>query len=63
MNIEKEILYNALHSEFGVKVSTNDPKLFMQRLYAERKKTKEFESLSFKVSPENPESEVVILKG
>lgn len=47
-----EILYSALHSEFGVVVETNNVEGLRQRLYPLRKEHEELHCLSFVVPPE-----------
>lgn len=46
-----ELLYEALHSEFGVKVETDDPEFLRQKLYKLRKESALFTPLSFVISP------------
>lgn len=57
-----ELLYEAYRADFGVVVKTNDPERLRQKLYAERKKDPDLASLSFRISPTSPESELFILK-
>ncbi len=57
-----EHLYEALNSEHGVIVSTNDPERFRQRFYVERKRDQDLECLSCTLSPTNPNAEVWIVK-
>jgi hypothetical protein len=49
-----ELLYNALGSELGVVVETNDPERLRQKLYGLRKEIPGAEVLSFIISPLNP---------
>ena len=58
----KELLYDALASEFGIAVSTDDPATLRVRLYPLRKSEPEFADLSFFISPVNPETELWIVK-
>ena len=57
-----ELLYEALHSEYGVIVQTNDPERLRQKLYPLRKEHEELLCLSFVISPTNPQSDLWILK-
>ena len=57
-----ELLYEALHSEYGVVVETNSPERLRQKLYPLRKEHEELSCLSFVISPINPESDLWILK-
>lgn len=57
-----EILYDALNSEHGVVVETNDPEALRQKLYAFRKDKIEFECLSFWISPVQPATDLWIGK-
>ena len=57
-----EILYQALNSENGVVVFTNNPTLLRQQLYRERKKDPSLSCLSIQSSRTNPESEILIVK-
>jgi len=62
MNI-LELLYDALYSEHGLAVETNNVKLLRQRLYARRKKEDPtFSSLSFSPDPSSPERILFIIK-
>ena len=54
------LLHQALEAEIGVKVSTDNPKLLRQRLYAVRKANFIFTDLAF-VIPATP-NEVWIMK-
>lgn len=49
-----EHLYNALNSELGVVVETDDPEFLRQKLYPLRKENPDFACLSFVISPINP---------
>lgn len=57
-----DVLYQALNSEYGVIVRTDNPERLRQKLYAERKKDSELGCLSINVSPTAPESELWIIK-
>ena len=56
------LLYEALASDFGIKVLTAEPLVLRARLYVERKKQPIFESLSFVLSPTDPDNELWIVK-
>lgn len=56
------LLLRASESELGISVTTNNPQLLRNRLYAERKKYPEFGGLSFIQPPINPESTIWIIK-
>lgn len=58
----KEKLYEALDSEVGIIVETDDVNRLRQRLYAIRKEHPEFHCLSLLPSPTNPNGELWILK-
>lgn len=47
-----ELLYEALHSEFGKVIETNNPEGLRQKLYPLRKQHEELRDLSFVVPPE-----------
>lgn len=57
-----EHLYAALHSEHGVVVETDDVERLRHKLYPLRKQHAELSVLSFVVSPENPTTELWIVK-
>jgi hypothetical protein len=57
-----ELLYAALNARWGVVVSTSDPTRLRQQLYAERRKSSDFDELSFLASPFNPSGELFIMK-
>lgn len=48
--------YEALASEHGIEIATNDPERLRQRLYSERRKAADpmLENLSISISPLNP---------
>lgn len=46
-----QLLYDALHSPFGIIVETPDPEFLRQKLYPLRKSDPAFVSLSFVISP------------
>jgi hypothetical protein len=48
-----QFLYDALSSEFGVVVETDDPERLRQKLYPLRKQDPMFEPLAFVISPLN----------
>jgi hypothetical protein len=58
----KEFLYDALASELGIVVRSNDPVKLRERLYPLRKSEPEFADLSFVLSPTNPETDLWILR-
>lgn len=60
---ELELLYSALNSRIGIVVTTSDPNKLKQRLYALRRKTPAFRSLSFLTSRQSPATELWILNG
>lgn len=47
------LLYEALESPYGIVVETPDPERLRQKLYPERKRSPEFDCLSFVISPMN----------
>lgn len=49
-----DLLYQALASEHGIAVETNDPERLRQKLYPIRKEHTDFECLAFLISPLNP---------
>lgn len=50
-----ELMYAAIHSEFGVVIETSDPERLRQKLYPLRKKNPDFDPLAFVISPLNPQ--------
>ena len=58
------VLYEALSSEFGVIIQTDNPELTRQRLYAMRKllKDPDLDCLSILTSPTNPAQDLWIVK-
>jgi hypothetical protein len=58
----REFLYDALASEYGIVLRCDDPIKLRERLYPLRKAEAEFADLSFVLSPENPETELWIIK-
>lgn len=48
-----ELLYEALRSDRGVVIETDDAEFLRQKLYALRKEDPEFATLSFVISPIN----------
>lgn len=50
-----DLLYQALSSDFGVVVETNDPDRLRQKLYPIRKESSIFLPLAFVISPLNPQ--------
>ena len=59
-----ELLYRAINSEFGIVVTTSNPELLRQKLYAERKAANDpdLARLSFTLSRTNPESQLLLVK-
>lgn len=49
-----DLLYQALGSELGVVVETNDPERLRQKLYGIRKEIPDGDILAFIISPLNP---------
>ncbi len=58
-----QLLYDALHAEKGVVVTTNDPERLRHKLYPLRKTSSEFEPLAFLISPLNPSDLWIVKKG
>ena len=59
------LLFRALETPLGIIVATNDPESLRQRLYAEKRKSpspEQFDRLSFIISPDNPTSELWIIR-
>jgi hypothetical protein len=57
-----ELLFEALMSEYGVVVECDEPLRLRAKLYTERVKDPQFKCLSFALSPDNPKSELWIIK-
>lgn len=57
-----ELLYEALHSDLGIVVETEDAPALRQRLYRVAKSDEDFATLSFHLSPTNPTGELWIKK-
>lgn len=57
-----QLLYDAIHSEYGVVVETPDPVELRTRLYPLRKDRPELACLSLVISPTNPTGELWIVK-
>lgn len=57
-----QLLYQALRSEHGIVVSSNDPAALRQKLYAVRKQDEELSVLTFQISATSPESELHIVR-
>lgn len=57
-----ELLYDALRSEVGVVVRTNNVERLRAKLYPLRKQDPDLAALSFVVSPVDPEGELWIVK-
>lgn len=62
MNNLISYLYEALASDFGLVLETEDPERLRQKFYALRKGDPDLESLSFVISRTNPESQLWIVK-
>ena len=56
------LLYAAVNSQHGVRVTTNDVPNLRKKLYLERKKSASFEQLSFVPCPDNPTGELWIVQ-
>lgn len=59
-----ELLYDALRSDLGIIVETNEPKILRAKMYAARKEADdpELDCLSLLESPTNPDQDLWILK-
>jgi hypothetical protein len=59
-----DLLYRALHAEYGIVVTTNSIDRLRQKLYAVRRESgdEDLSLLSLVVSPTNPETELFILR-
>lgn len=58
----EEILYEALGTEFGLEVETNNPTALRAKLYAARRADADLECLSIHLSPSNPNGALFIVK-
>jgi hypothetical protein len=58
----KEFLYDALASNLGIVLRSNNPVKLRERLYPLRKSEPEFADLSFVLSPTNPETDLWIIR-
>lgn len=58
-----EILYNALATEHGIVVETEDAERLRQKLYVIRRECEDFVSLSFIISPFNGVDLWIVKKG
>lgn len=58
-----EILYNALASEYGIVVETDDAERLRQKLYAIKRECEDFAPLSFIISPFNGVDLWIVKKG
>ena len=56
------ILYEALASDLGLIVATNNPQNLRAKLYAARRADADLECLSIHLSPANPTGELWIVK-
>lgn len=61
------IMYRAVDTKHGIRVKTNDPDLLRKQCYrlraaARKRNVLDFDSLSFRVSPSNPGSELLMIK-
>ena len=56
------LLYSAISTGVGTVIATNDPEKLRQQLYALRRKNPDLKRLSFIISPDNPTSELWIVK-
>jgi hypothetical protein len=57
-----DYLYEALTTERGIVVASDDPLLLRTRLYVERRKDPILAQLSFVLSPFNPQGELWIVR-
>lgn len=58
-----ELLYEAQHSQLGVRVETNDPELLRQKLYAIRRQHPgEFDNLSLSEDRLSPKTHLLIVR-
>lgn len=58
-----ELLYAALHTPLGTVIQTEDAERLRQRLYAVRKESDDFTTLSFVISPINGMDLWIVNKG
>ena len=58
----RDYLYEALASEFGIVIETDQPLSLRGKLYAERRADPALSCLSLVLSPTNPEGELWIVK-
>jgi len=58
----KEFLYDALATQFGIILKSDNPEKLRERLYKLRGAEPEFADLSFIISPLNPETDLWIVK-
>ena len=58
----REFLYDALQSEHGIVVRSTSAERLRAKLYPLRKEDVEFHSLSFVLSPDDPEHDLWIVK-
>lgn len=60
---ELEVLYEALHSDFGIEIEiTGSIQVVMNKLYNIRREHPELEAIQISRSPENPEKCLWLLK-
>lgn len=62
MNDLLKHLYDALSSEFGIVLRSDNPTKLRERLYPLRKTEPEFAELSFVLSPTNPSTDLWIIR-
>lgn len=62
MKEHAELLYEALNTEFGLIVTTNEPDRLKQKLYAIRKEDPALGVLSLVTSPTAPAGEIWIVR-
>lgn len=60
--ILEEILSQALESDIGLVISTNDFPALRMKLYQIKKRKPEFSQLSFLNSPEKPDEDLWVIK-
>lgn len=59
----EQLLWEALGSDFGIEVATNNPDSLRAKLYKIRRENADFQCLSLTLSPHNPSGALFIVKG
>lgn len=62
MNELLTLLYDALASEYGIIIRSDNPLKLRERLYPMRKTDPSFADLSFALSPSTPETDLWIIR-